>query len=183
MGILSIIIIGIALSMDAFGVSLGIGLSSNVSRMRKIGYILSFSFFQFFLAFIGGVSGYYFDTYILPIPTVLGGIIIAAVGVLMVFDGLKEKESDLLKKNSMTIVLGISVSIDALVIGFTALHQLGTPLILLVYTILIGLISMFFCTLAFFACRVLRKIKFITKYASLLGGLALIIFGIKMIFF
>lgn len=42
--------------------------------------------------------GYYFDTYILPIPSVLGGIIVGAIGILMIMDGVKEKENSLLVK-------------------------------------------------------------------------------------
>lgn len=183
MGVLEIIIIGIALAMDAFGVSIGIGVNSTMSRKKKIEYILSFGGFQFLFIFIGGALGYYFDTYILPIPTVLGGIIVGVIGVLMIIDGIKDKENSMLVKNSMIIILGVSVSIDALIIGFTIFHQLGGLLVLLVDSILIGLITLFFCTLAFFLCRFLRKIKFISKYANFLGGIALILFAIKMIFF
>ena len=183
MGILGVCIIGIALAMDAFGVSIGIGVNSTIDRKKKIGYILSFGIFQFLFMFIGGGVGYYFDTYVLPIPTVFGGIIVGAIGILMIIDGIKEKDSSLLMKNSMIIVLGISVSIDALIIGFTIFHQLGSLFVLLVDSILIGLITLLFCTSAFFSCRFLRKIKFISKYANFLGGIVLILFAIKMIFF
>ena len=98
-------------------------------------------------------------------------------------DGVKEKENSLLVKNSMVVILGISVSIDALIIGFTTFHQLGSLLVLLIDSVLIGLITLFFCTIAFFSCRYLRKISFISKYANFLGGIALILFAIKMIFF
>ena len=83
----------------------------------------------------------------------------------------------------MVVILGISVSIDALIIGFTTFHQLGSLLVLLIDSVLIGLITLFFCTIAFFSCRYLRKISFISKYANFLGGIALILFAIKMIFF
>ena len=101
----------------------------------------------------------------------------------MIIDGVKDKGNSLLIKNSMVIILGISVSIDALIIGFTTFHQVGSLAILLIDSILIGLITLFFCTFAFFSCRYLRKISFISKYANFLGGIALISFAIKMIFF
>ena len=182
MGIFEIIVIGIALSMDAFGVSIGVGVNSTIDRRNKIQYILSFGIFQFLFIFAGGVLGYYFDTYIVHIPTLLGGIIVGAIGVLMIVDGIKDKENSMLIKNSMIIILGISVSIDALIIGFTVLHSLSV-FVLLVDSILVGLITLFFCTIAFFLCRYLRRIKFISNYANYLGGIALILFAIKMIFF
>ncbi len=81
----------------------------------------------------------------------------SVVGIVMIIDGLKEKESDLLIKDSTCIILGISVSIDALVIGFTTFCKLSSIIILLVNSILIGLITLFLCTLAFFFCRYIKK--------------------------
>lgn len=49
----------------------------------------------------------------------------------------------------MIIILGISVSVDAMVIGFTVFNNIERVLSLLVYTILIGLITLLICTLGF----------------------------------
>ncbi|MGG7176637.1 manganese efflux pump MntP family protein [Clostridium paraputrificum] len=183
MNVFSVILIGVALAMDAFGVSLGIGVNSVINRKKKIGYIISFAFFQFLLTFLGGRMGYLFDTYIASIPHILGGAVIAFIGIFMIIEGYKEKGDSILTKGSMVIVLGISVSIDALVVGFTALHHIGTIYILLVDSILIGFISALICTIAFFLCRYIRKINFVVKYADFFGGVALIFFAIKLIFF
>lgn len=183
MSIYYIFIIGMALAMDAFGVSVGIGLNPILKRNNKIKFITSFAFFQFFFAFLGGILGHLFDTYITSIPNIVGGIVMSVLGVVMIIDGLKEKESDILARESTCIILGISVSIDALVIGFTTFCKLTSILLLLVDSILIGLITLLLCTIAFFLCRYIKKITFISKYANFLGGIALIIFGIKVSFF
>ena len=183
MSVYYVIIIGIALAMDAFGVSVGIGLNPILKRNNKLKFILSFAFFQFLFTFIGGIAGHLFDVYITNIPSLAGGIVMCMVGVVMIIDGLKEKESDLLIKDSTCIILGISVSIDALVIGFTTFCKLQSIIILGVDSILIGLITLFISTSAFFICRYIQKIRFISKYADFLGGIALIVFGIKVIFF
>lgn len=183
MSIYYIFIIGMALAMDAFGVSVGVGLNSILKKNNKMKFIVSFAFFQFLFTFLGGVAGHLFDVYITSIPNIAGGIVMSVVGVVMIIDGLKEKESDLLIRESTCIILGISVSIDALVIGFTTFCKLSSILLLLVNCILIGLITLFLCTLAFFLCRYIKKISFISKYANFLGGIALVIFGIKVIFF
>lgn len=183
MNIYDVIIIGIALAMDAFGVTLGIGVNSILNKKHKIKFILSFAFFQFLFTYAGGSLGYLFDTYIATIPSIAGGVIMSIVGILIIIDGIKEKENEVLMKNSTCIILGISVSIDALVIGFTVFHEISGNLLLCVNSILIGLITLFICTLGFFICRYIKKIKFITTYANFFAGIVLILFGIKMIFF
>lgn len=182
MNLYNVIIIGIALAMDAFGVTIGIGLNSQINRNHKTKFILSFAFFQFLFIYIGGSLGYLFDIYIASIPSIVGGIIMGIVGILIIIDGVKEKENEVLMKNTTCIILGISVSIDALVIGFTVFHEISGNLLLFINSILVGLITLFICILGFFICRYIKKIKFITTYANLFAGIVLIFFGIKMIF-
>ena len=176
-------IIGTALAMDAFGVALGIGLNPIMERRHKIKFVLSFSFFQFLFTFIGGSMGHLFDVYIANIPSLAGGIIMGIVGMLMIVDGLKEKENKILIKNSTCLILGISVSIDALVIGFTTFHKVSNIAVLFFYSVIIGLITSLFSNGAFIIGKAMNKIEFIAKYANLFGGTALIIFGMKVIFF
>lgn len=176
-------IIGIALAMDAFGVALGLSVSSSLKIENKIKFILSFAFFQFFFTYIGGVCGHLFDVYITSIPNVIGGIIMSIIGFLMIIDGIKEKEDNFLIKNSTCIILGISVSIDALVIGFTAFHIMNNQLILFSNSFLIGIITFIFTSISFILGRFVKQIYFVEKYANFLGGLALVVFGIKMMLF
>ena len=183
MNLYDVIIIGIALAMDAFGVTLGIGINPILKKEHKIKFVLSFAFFQFLFTYAGGSLGYLFDTYITNISSIAGGIIIGIVGILIIIDGLKDKDNEILMKNSTCIILGISVSIDALVIGFTAFHQVSRNLLLYVNSVLIGLITLFICTLGFFICKYIKKITFVTKYANFFAGIALIFFGFKIIFF
>ena len=43
-----LIIVGVALAMDAVGVSISIGVNSAIKRINKIGFIISFAFILFF---------------------------------------------------------------------------------------------------------------------------------------
>lgn len=183
MSILQLIIIGTALAMDALGVTLSVGVNESVNKNQKIGYIVSFGFFQFLLTLVGGIIGCYFNKNIIPISDTMGGIVIGIIGILMIVDGLKEKEESILTKNSMIVILGISVSIDAIVVGFTLFNKLTSLLTLLVNCLLIGLITLLICTIGFYLCKFIKKINFISKYADFFGGMALIIFSFKMIFF
>lgn len=183
MNIKDVIVVGVALAMDAMGVSISIGLNSKVDRINKFGFIFSFAFFQFLLFYIGGLGGHLFVTYVTSIPNIIGGIIIGLVGVMMIKEGFESDKNDngILFKKYMYVLLGISVSIDALVVGFTAFNNINTYELLLVNSIIIGVITMIICTTGFYLCRLIRKIKVIAKYSDFLGGSILIIFAIKML--
>lgn len=183
MDMYSLLLIALALALDAFGVALSIGINKGTEFKNKLWFSMSFGFFQFILSFIGAVLGFLFNTYILSLPKIVGGIIIAVVGVLMLKEGLEEKEENILLEKKMYFILGISVSIDAAVIGFTVFNNIANNLILLKYTLFIGLISLIMSGLAFIISRYLRKIKVVAKYADYVGGIILILFGIKMILF
>lgn len=183
MNIFDIVVIGTALSLDAFGVSLSIGLNSKVRRMNKYMFAISFGFFQFAFAFLGGLFGNLFNVYILEVPSVIGGLVTAFVGILMIKEGFNDRKECLLIKPKMYFILGISVSIDALVIGFTVLNTIIKLKLVLRDTIYIGVITLCFSLVAFYIAKYLKKINLVCKYADYLGGIVLIIFGIHMMFF
>lgn len=183
MDMYSLLLIALALALDAFGVALSIGINKGVKFKNKLWFSMSFGFFQFLFSFIGAVVGFLFNTYILSLPKIVGGSIIAVVGVLMLKEGLEEKEENILLEKKMYFILGISVSIDAAVIGFTVLNDIASNLILLNYTLFIGVISFIMSGIAFVISKYLRKIKVVAKYADYVGGIILILFGIKMILF
>ena len=185
MNLKDIIIVGVALAMDAVGVSISIGVNSAINKKNKIEFIISFAFFQFLFFFLGKISGNLFETYITAIPNVIGGIAIAIVGILMISDGFENKENDerMLLKKGVALILGVSVSIDALVVGFTTIGTTISYWIIFIDSIFIGIITLIICTSGFYFCRFIRKINFITQYADFLGGIILILFAFKMIFF
>lgn len=182
---MSILFIPIALALDAFGVSLSLGFSNKYKLKQLMMFCLSFGFFQFLFSFIGGIFGDIVNSYILAIPKVFGGIIILIVGIMMLKESFSndEDEEDIKKSlfNNLYITLGVSVSIDALVVGFTAYNVYNSYLIFL-NTLLVGVITLLLCVFAIFLSLYLRKLNFIAKYADFLGGTILILFGIRMIF-
>ncbi|MCR3761766.1 manganese efflux pump MntP family protein [Clostridium felsineum] len=183
MNIYSLLMIAIALSLDAFGVALSIGLDNSVKRNNKILFSISFGFFQFLCTFIGAYSGFLFNTYITYLPQIIGGIIIAFVGMFMIKEGFEDKEEKFLLNFKMYFVLGISVSIDAAVIGFTMFNKISSNSIIFMDSIFIGIITLILSAVAFILSRYLKKITLVCKYADYIGGIILILFGIKMMFF
>ena len=182
MDLYSLFIVALALSLDAFGVALCIGLNKQTRFRNKIGFIISFGFFQFLFSYIGAYAGFLFNTYVAAMPSIIGGMIIAIVGVIMIKEGFENKGQCPLLKPKMYFILGASVSIDAMVVGFTVLNNI-TKVVLFENTLFIGGITLVMSTIAFIVSRYLKKIEVVGKYADYIGGIILIIFGLKMMFF
>lgn len=183
MDISSLLVIAVALSLDAFGVAISIGITKGVQNRNKAIFCISFGFFQFLFSLIGAYAGFLFNTYIASVPKIIGGIVIALVGVIMIKEGLEEKNENLLLHPKMYIILGISVSIDAMVIGFTALNKIQNFSGILWQTLFIGVVTLIISAVGFIISKYLRKIEMISKYADFIGGIILIIFGLKMMLF
>lgn len=182
MDIVALLLISIALSLDACGIALCIGLNGKLSLKERAGFIFSFGFFQFLLSLIGALLGTVFTKYVASIPNIAGGIVIIIVGVLMVNDGRKNEGKCILLKKGIYFVLGISVSIDAMVIGFTVLSSFKNYGTLIGDTLIIGLVTIINSIIAFYVARYLKRIELLSKYADYIGGIILIAFGLRMIF-
>ncbi|MPM38428.1 manganese efflux pump MntP [bioreactor metagenome] len=178
-----LLFIALAVSLDAFGVALCIGLNDRATKGQKLLFGISFGFFQFLFSLIGGLGGKVFTEKIASVPAVVGGIIISIVGVLMIKEGLENKGECPILQPKMYVILGVSVSIDAIVVGFVTLSNIEAIYTLLTYTLIIGGITLVMSIFAFIISRYLSKIEVVGKYADYIGGVILILFGLKMIFF
>lgn len=183
MGLGDLLLVALAVSLDAFGVALCIGLNDKATKVQKLLFGISFGFFQFLFSLLGGFGGKFFTEKVASVPSVIGGIIIAIVGIMMIKEGLENKGECPILHPKMYLVLGISVSIDAIVVGFITLSNITAVYTLISYTLLIGAITLVMCIIAFIISRYLSKIELIGKYADYIGGVILILFGLKMIFF
>ncbi|MBU5269902.1 manganese efflux pump MntP family protein [Clostridium cochlearium] len=183
MNFYSLFLIAIALSLDAFGVALCIGLNNNVDSKYKASCAMYFGFFQFLFAIIGSYAGFLFNKYIASMPEIIGGIVICIVGIIMIKEGTDNKDDCKILKPGMNIILGISVSIDAMVVGFTVLNKVQSALVRFKDTLFIGIVTLFVSIVAFIISKYLKKIDVISKYADYIGGVILILFGLKMMFF
>ncbi|HAK44271.1 MAG TPA: hypothetical protein DCM59_18260, partial [Clostridium sp.] len=120
---------------------------------------------------------------IASVPAIMGGIVIAIVGILMIKEGMTEKEENIVLTFKMYFILGVSVSIDAIVIGFIAFSGIESMIPLTLFTAIVGMITFFMSILAFIIAKYLGKIHILRKYADYIGGIILILFGLKTIFF
>lgn len=174
-------IISVALGLDAFSIAFSVGLNKRTTRKKALITIIVFGFFQFLFVTIGGCFGGLFNMYIFHLSSKLGGIIVFLVGMLMFREGLSEEEK-LSNLNFMIIVLlGICVSIDALVIGFTLFSDFNIETLILKNSSVVGLIASLLTAIGLIFSKKARKNYFLKNYATLIGGVILILFGIKMV--
>ena len=94
MDFVTILFIGIGLSMDACAVSLAKGMSLNENKIKKYALILAFAFgfFQALMPAIGYFAGSHFAEYIQSIDHWIAFILLGFIGINMIREGKEEKQ-------------------------------------------------------------------------------------------
>jgi len=184
--VLTSIMLGVGLAVDAFSVSMVNGLSEPKMRLKKhLGIAVTFAGFQFLMPVIGWFLVHkaieYFKV-IEPFIPWVALILLCFIGGKMLLEGLKGKEDEeeeivsRLRKRDL-FIQGIATSIDALSVGFAiAEYNAGMALIC---SAIVGVATFIMC-----ACGVKIGSVFGTKLegkASILGGVILIIIGITIV--
>ncbi len=177
------IMLGIGLAMDAFSVSLADGLNDPTMKKHKMcGVAGIFSFFQFVMPMIGWICvstiAQLFSEFEKCIPWI-ALILLGFIGGKMLYEGLKNKDSDEDKPVvglGALLVQGVATSIDALSVGFTISEY--NWLNALLACLIIGVVTFFIC----FAGIAIGK-KAGTKLAGkagILGGSILVFIGLEI---
>lgn len=179
MGAIEILLISIGLAMDAFAVSVCKGLAMKKMSWKKAIIIgLYFGIFQVVMPVIGYFLGTTFERFITNVDHWVAFILLVGIGINMVkeaFDKESENRNDNVDMKTM-LVLSIATSIDALAIGIT-FACLKIHIVMPVITI--GLITFIISVIG-----VKIGNQFGDKYgkkAEIMGGVILILLGIKIL--
>lgn len=161
--------------------AVGCGKPTNLIEKSKV--IFSFGFFQFLFALIGGLGGNFIDQYFFTISNYFSGAVIFILGIFLIREGYKNEEECIYTNLNLwgVIVLGVSVSIDALGAGFSLLFNLK---LLLIFqdSIIIGLVASLMTVFAFIIINYIKHIALVEKYSNYIGGAILLILGVNTIF-
>ncbi len=193
MQLYEILLIGIALSMDAFAVGMTNGMTEPKMRLYKMLLVAgAYALFQFLMPVVGYYCGYAFSAFMGKIAPWLSFALLAFIGGKMIFDFFRERRAQ--KRETPVYVqkpLGagkllmqaVATSIDALAVGVTFLAEeasVGLPMHVVFCALVIGAITF---ALSLLAVVLGKKIgdKFSDK-AALLGGAILIAIGLKILF-
>ncbi len=180
MGLITIIIIALALAMDAFAVSIVSGTAYRKLKVKHaLRMALSFGAFQAFMPLVGSLAGLTIRDRIAEYDHWVAFGILAAVGGKMIYESFKIAPAD---KNSnptnimVLLLLSIATSIDALAVGIT-LSFLQVSIALAVT--IIGLITF---ALSYLGVYIGKKVgHFFEGQMEAIGGLVLIALGIKIL--
>ncbi len=191
--LLSIVLSGLSLAMDAFAVSICDGMVYRDLNKRK-GMVIptTFGLFQALMPIIGFYIGLAFSNYIDAFDHWIAFALLLVIGGKMIFDGVKEllskKEELTPKKFSVLEVLlqGIATSIDALAVGFTLNSMLsGVSNVQLWAWISVGIIGAITFTISLVGLIIGVKFGQLFKkkasVAEIVGGIVLIGIGLKIL--
>ena len=176
---IELIILSIALSMDAFAVSLGLGTKiTSFDRFFALKVGLIFGFFQGFMPLIGYLAGVGLATYIEAVDHWIAFVLLAAIGSKMLYESFGEAVEDeiAMVSNKVLLLLAIATSIDALAAGFTLTLL---PVTITVSVITIGVITLLFSYLGVWWGT--HGGAYLESKAERLGGLVLIAIGLKIL--
>ncbi|MDP3948200.1 MAG: manganese efflux pump MntP family protein [bacterium] len=174
-----ILLIAVSLALDAFSVSIVGGMKvRGAKHLHALRVAAIFGIFQAVMPIIGWSVGEAMKGFIGGIDHWIAFGLLGIIGINMIRESLSDESSErknLLDTNTL-IFLAIATSIDALVVGIT-LSLIKIPFILSIS--IIGLVTFIICFLGFLFGEKLGA-RF-GKKIEVLGGLALIAIGVKIL--
>ena len=179
MDLLSLFLIAVGLSMDAFAVSVCKGLATPKYKL-KYSMICGawFGGFQALMPAVGYLLGVNFKKYITAIDHWIAFVLLALIGFNMIREALKNDDEGAdpsFTANSMSL-LAVATSIDALAIGITFAF--------LDVNIVAAVLFIGVCTFVISAAGVKIGSAFGTRFkskAEIAGGVILIILGLRIL--
>ncbi len=191
MGLLEILMLGVALATDAFSVTISNTFAFDdhgVSRLMRMP--LFFGFFQFGMPlagyFVGGIAAELIEKY----AGIVSLVILGFIGSNMLYSGYKafredasEEEEEESQQDATTLSFGklifqaIATAIDAFAVGVSfRAHSVD----ILIASALFGIITANLCTIALFIGKKLGSL--LGDRAEMVGGVVLILIGLKAFF-
>lgn len=183
MQLINMLAIAVALAMDAFAVSIGVGVTlKQITFRQNFRLAWHFGFFQAMMPVLGWSAGLTIQVWVEHYDhwIAFGLLVYVAQGMLRsVFK--KEKSEEKQKdptRGMIMVMLSIATSIDALAVGFS-LSMIGisiwTP------SIIIGLVAGAFTTVGMHLGKKIGTGSNLGRYAEAIGGVVLVLIGINIV--
>ncbi|MFC7062259.1 manganese efflux pump MntP family protein [Halobacillus seohaensis] len=173
----SLILLSVALGMDAFSVSLGMGMQS--VRWKHIGMAgLLVGFLHMLMPGLGILLGKWLFINISEWASLAGGFLLLTMGAYTVFASFTERHSPAHSIAGVGLwVFAFSVSIDSFPIGFSlGLHNINV----LISIVSFGIMSTLLTWMGFFVGK--RATTYVGAYSEIFGGSILCALGLYTIF-
>jgi putative Mn2+ efflux pump MntP len=177
----AVFFLAVGLAMDCFAVSLGIGTSEHINRLRPaLRIAFHFGLFQAIMPVIGWLAGRSVEQYIRSFDHWLAMGLLGFVGLRMIKSGLSSEEVGTLRvdpsRGRTMVMLSVATSIDALAVGLS----LAALNVEIVYpAIVIGVTTLILSLIALRLGRTLGER--LGNRMEVLGGLILIAIGVRVV--
>jgi len=176
-----VLILAVALSMDAFAVSIGLG-SKHVQKTTSLGILAAiyFGVFQALMPLIGFLGGKGVLGWVENYAHWIAFLLLVLIGGKMIYESLTEGIEDDIAQitHKILLVLAIATSIDAMAAGFTLTLLEVNPFIACA---IIGITTFLFSWVGVFVGA--KSGTWLESKAELLGGIILILMGFKVLLF
>jgi putative Mn2+ efflux pump MntP len=174
---LTLCLMAIALGMDAFSVSIGLGMQG--LRLRQVMKIsLLIGFFHMIMPLLGIMIGRYLSAYMGSLTVTIGGILLILFGIHMIYSSVtgQERDSWFSSTGWGLILFSIGVSLDGFSVGLSlGLFAVNTWLT----SIIFGLFGVGMTAIGLLLGRKLGA--WIGKYGEVVGGMILLAFGVEFL--
>jgi len=177
MNYVDIILLAIALSIDACVVSFAYGLVTHEKRVKtSLSLALATGLFQFIMPVIGFVGTNYVKEYLEPYAKWIVFIIFLYLGVNFIIESFQKEKKPKLLGIKEILLLSIATSIDAFSAG---IYMSLCCNFICLPSIIIGVITFSDSILGFWIGSIFKKFK--PQALEILGGIILIFLAIKAI--
>lgn len=191
MGLLEILMLGVALATDAFSVTISNTFAFDDHRFfRLMRMPLFFGLFQFGMPltgyFVGGIAAELIEKY----AGIVSLVILGFIGLNMLYSGYKALKEDASEEDEEEALQGattlsygklifqaVATAIDAFAVGVSFRAQ---SVDILIASALFGIITAILCTVALFVGKKLGSL--LGDRAEMVGGAVLIVIGLKAFF-
>ncbi|MGB0938200.1 MAG: manganese efflux pump MntP family protein [Colwellia sp.] len=176
---IEVFILAIALSMDAFAVSIGLGAKHN-SKVLPLGVIsaIYFGLFQGIMPLIGYLGGKGALSWVESYASWIAFSLLLLIGFKMIYESCVEgiEEDIVAVTHRVMLMLAIATSVDAMAAGFTLTLLDVNPFLACA---IIGSITAVFSWLGVFIGS--KSGTWLESKAEFFGGVVLICIGIKIL--
>ena len=189
MGIVFILLLGVALSLDSLAVSLSLGFTlDRTTRRERVRFLILIGIFHLAMIVLGWGTGERVSGLISSYDHWVSFVLLSFMGGKMIYEGAKKNEGE--KQSQMlclpnTLMLCLALSIDAFIAGFS----LGLVRVLLIDAsqlcnillagTIIGLCASAISTIGIFIGS--RASARLGSKAEVIGGIILILIGLEIL--
>ncbi len=176
-----LLIIALALAMDAFAVAVATGVSlKTVSPRQMFRLSWHFGLFQALMPVIGWTLGLTFRDAIEQYDHWIAFVLLGYIGFKMIRESFAEEEGAQgdPTKGLTLIMLSVATSIDALAVGLS-LSMLGIS----VWwpACVIGVVALALTAAGLYFGKTVARARRISKYAECIGGFVLLLIGLRIL--